>query len=95
MQRRDNLFYTLTIGVAFTQDSEGVIQRIVAINESALAKQLPCKAFDAPLLLEKHHTTFINYLRLCIRWGGFPGLEVDNRLSPGELEYLTKDLLPF
>src|SRR6266851_8967928 len=56
---------------------------------------LPCKAFDAPLLLEKHHTTFVNYLRLCFQWGGFPGLESDNRLSQSELAFLTKDLLPF
>jgi hypothetical protein len=56
---------------------------------------LPCKAFDAPLLLERHHTTFVNYLRICFRWGGFPGLESDNRLSRDELEFLTRDLLHF
>lgn len=56
---------------------------------------LPCKAFDAYLLLEPHHTTFVNYLRLCFQWGGFPGLEQDCRLSREELAYLTKDLLPF
>ena len=56
---------------------------------------LPCKAFDAPLLLERHHTTFVNYLRLCFQWGGFPGLESDNRLSQRKLAFLTKDLLPF
>jgi len=56
---------------------------------------LPCKAFDAPLLLERHHTTFINYLRLCFRWGGFPGLELDNQLKPSELASLIKDLQPF
>ena len=56
---------------------------------------LPCKAFDAPFLLERHHMTFINYLRICFRWGGFPGLETDNRLSHDKLEYLTKDLLSF
>ena len=56
---------------------------------------LPCKAFDAPLLLERHHTTFINYLRLCFQWGGFPGLEFDNRLSQRKPAFLTKDMLPF
>ncbi len=56
---------------------------------------LPCKAFDVPFLLERHHMTFINYLRICFRWGGFPGLETDNRLSHDKLEYLTKDLLSF
>ena len=43
--------------------------------------QLPCKAFDAPLLGERHNTTFVNYLRICLKWGGFPGLEIDNRLT--------------
>src|SRR5712692_4970034 len=35
---------------------------------------LPCKAIDAPFLNEPHHTTFANYLRICLQWGGFPGL---------------------
>ncbi len=56
---------------------------------------LPCTALDAPFLDEPHYTTFINYLRLCFRWGGFPGLEGDNRLTHDELDFLTKDLLPF
>ena len=56
---------------------------------------LPCKAFDASLLFERHQTTFINYLRTCFRWGGFPGLELENRLSHDEFEFLTKDLLQF
>jgi hypothetical protein len=56
---------------------------------------LPCKAVDAPFLNEPHNTTFVNYLRICLKWGGFPGLEKECRLSHDELEYLTKDLLPF
>jgi len=59
------------------------------------AIQLPHKAFDAPLLRERHHTTFINYLRICLRWGGFPGLEQESWLSKEELIFLTKDFLPF
>ena len=59
------------------------------------AIRLPCKAFDAPLLLERHNTTFVNYLRICCRWGGFPGLESDNRLSQDEIAFLTRDLLRF
>lgn len=59
------------------------------------AIRLPCQAFDAPVLRERHQTTFVNYLRLCFRWGGFPGLQIDNRLSPDELTFLTSDLLPF
>jgi hypothetical protein len=56
---------------------------------------LPCKALDALPLDEPHHPTFVNYLRQCFRWGGFPGLESDNRLSHDKLEYLTKDLRSF
>jgi hypothetical protein len=57
--------------------------------------QLPCSAIDAPLLGEPHHTTFVNYLRICMRWGGFPGLEQECRLSKDELTFLTSGLLPF
>src|SRR5579859_2746545 len=56
---------------------------------------LPCKAVDAPFLDEPHQTTFVNYLRICMQWGGFPGLEVENRLTRDELDFLTKDLLVF
>ena len=37
--------------------------------------RLPDLAADTHLLFEWHHTTFVTYLRLCCRWGGFPGLE--------------------
>jgi hypothetical protein len=56
---------------------------------------LPCKAFDAPLLLERHNTTFVNYLRICFRWGGFPGLAYENRLTQEELTFLTKAFVAF
>lgn len=56
---------------------------------------LPCNAIDAFIINEPHHTTFVNYLRICLQWGGFPGLEADNRLTHDELEFLTKDLLRF
>jgi hypothetical protein len=56
---------------------------------------VPCKAVDAPFLNETHHTTFVNYLRICLKWGGFPGLEKDTHVSPDKLALLTKDLLPF
>lgn len=57
--------------------------------------QLPCKSFDALLLGEQHHTTFINYLRICFRWGGFPGLEEEQLLPPNQLAFLTAGMLPF
>lgn len=57
--------------------------------------RLPCRTIDTLLLDEPHTTTFVNYLRLCMKWGGFPGFEKECRLSQDELEYLTKDLLSF
>ena len=50
---------------------------------------LPNPAADIPLLNEDHHTTFINYLRIAFRWGGFPGLDDKEVIA-----LLTKDLLP-
>lgn len=64
-------------------------------GSGAYSVRLPCRAFDAPLLLEEHHSTFVNYLRICLRWGGFPGLASEKRLSPRVRDFLTKDLLLF
>ena len=61
----------------------------------AYSIRLPCKAFDAPLLLERHNTTLVNYLRICFQWGGFPGLEYENRLTQEEFRFLTKDVVAF
>jgi hypothetical protein len=56
---------------------------------------VPCRAMDGDLLLEPHATTFINYLRLCIRRGGFPGLGEYCTLQEEAFVYLTKDLIDF
>lgn len=37
--------------------------------------EVPNERDDPALLEEWHHTTFVEYLRLCFGWGGFPGLE--------------------
>lgn len=67
---------------------------------------LPCAAADAPLVGEWHETTFVDYLRIAFRWGGFPGWQrLDLGQLPGErlpdaarptehLRYLSADLLP-
>ena len=36
---------------------------------------VPAVSDDPPLNDEWHNTTFISYLELAVRWGGFPGLE--------------------
>jgi hypothetical protein len=41
-----------------------------------------------------HRTTFVNYLRVCFRCGGLPGLERKRRVPARDRIYLTRDLLP-
>ena len=36
-------------------------------------------AVDPELDFERHNARLVDYLRICIRWGGFPGLEVGHR----------------
>ena len=36
---------------------------------------MPAVADDPPLNDERHRTTFVSYLELAVRWGGFPGLD--------------------
>jgi hypothetical protein len=55
---------------------------------------LPNLSADALLLNEWHHTTFVNYLRICLHYGGLPGLQRIENVIPDELAYLRKDLLP-
>lgn len=58
------------------------------------AIRIPDAGADTLLEGEWHETTFVNYLRICFRWAGFPGL--DGALPPDapELAALTSDLLP-
>jgi hypothetical protein len=48
---------------------------------------------DAPLRYEWHNTTFVNYLRICFRWGGLPGLERAETRPEHELAVLREGLL--
>jgi hypothetical protein len=55
---------------------------------------LPAIGMDALLENERHGLTFVDYLRLALHWGGFPGFEsADQR--PNEIEFLTQGLLAF
>lgn len=64
------------------------------ISGSAYFIEIPTISADALLHSEWHTTTFVNYLRICLRWAGFPGLEM-HRNPPPELPSLTQGLLPF
>lgn len=55
---------------------------------------LPDAAADARLRNEWHHTTFVNYLRICFRWGGFPGWERIEPRPDSDLAFLSEGLLP-
>jgi hypothetical protein len=55
---------------------------------------IPDQAADGVLLEEWHRTTFVEYLRICCRWAGFPGLEAF-RNPPEDIASLTEGLLRF
>jgi hypothetical protein len=55
----------------------------------------PDAAVDALLEEEEEDgRTFIEYLRVCFRWGGFPGLRACANPPRDELAYLTQGLSP-
>jgi len=41
-----------------------------------LPSATPQDALDPKVLWERHELSFVNYLRHCFKWGGFPGLDV-------------------
>ncbi len=55
--------------------------------------RVPQPTMDAFLEGEWHHTTFVNYLRICFRWGGMPGLERCPQIPKKDLTFLTEGLL--
>lgn len=55
---------------------------------------VPNAAADAQVLDEWHDTTFVNYLRICFRWGGFPGFERYEKRPKDHLTFLAEGLLP-
>jgi hypothetical protein len=57
--------------------------------------EVPCAGVDAPLLFERHETTFVDYLRVSLRWGGFAGWDRLQARPERDLAALLPDLLPF
>jgi hypothetical protein len=59
--------------------------------------ELPFLGADPIFAAEAHEIPFVDYLRLCFRWGGFPRLErhAGRRDVREFLELMTKDLDPF
>jgi hypothetical protein len=56
--------------------------------------RFPDPAVDAPLRGEEDYGTFVEYLRTCFHWGGFPGLRTLATPPREELAYLTEGLSP-
>jgi hypothetical protein len=54
----------------------------------------PDPAVDARLQGDEDYGTFVEYLRTCFRWGGFPGLRASAKPPREELAYLTQGLSP-
>jgi hypothetical protein len=55
---------------------------------------MPDLRADGELLNERHHLFFVDYLRLCFKFGGFPGYDAMGTI-PAELERLSAGLMPF
>jgi hypothetical protein len=55
---------------------------------------LPSVGMDALLENERHGLSFVDYLRLALQWGGFPGFESVGQ-RPKEVEFLSNGLPPF
>jgi hypothetical protein len=56
---------------------------------------IPSPGMDAPLVGSTPRLTFVEYLRLCIRWAGFPGMAEWKSTPDNDLARVTKDLLLF
>ena len=80
--------------------------RLVAIAPDALHKAnvsggdpymiaVPSEAADAKVDGEPHDVHFVEYLRIAIRWGAFPGWEQAGPDAPDELDQLRRGLIPF
>jgi Domain of unknown function (DUF6745) len=56
--------------------------------------KLPAVGMDTLVENEPHGLSFVDYLRLTLQWGGFPGFESAGQ-RPKEIEFLTQELLAF
>lgn len=58
------------------------------------AIEIPNSAADGYVLEMTGETTFVNYLRLCFLWAGFPGLKEYDEYPADLIKQLTDGLLP-
>jgi hypothetical protein len=72
----------------------GELEKYYTSGSGGYEMEFPNAAIDGRLLRERHKTTFVNYLRMCLHYGGISGLESIEHFIEEELAYLRKDLLP-
>ena len=56
--------------------------------------RFPDPAIDAKIIGDVDYGYFVEYLRDCFRWGGFPGWNRSKQPPMAEIDFLKKDLLP-
>ena len=56
---------------------------------------LPQASADAMMPTSSGWTTFVEYIRVSLAWGGFPGMSEWPKVPRDDLDFLTRDLLPF
>ena len=89
--------------VEFDEDDEDETPSAITIAPDDLHKTntsggaayemtIPDLRADGELLNERHHLFFVDYLRLCFRFGGFPGYD-GAALVPKEIATLSEGLL--
>jgi uncharacterized protein DUF6745 len=59
------------------------------------ALAVPDARADGELLNERHNLLFVEYLRLCVQWAGFPGYEGMDQGIPPEIEAIRSGLIAF
>jgi len=56
---------------------------------------VPNPSMDGTLDGYDPHLTFVEYLRRCIRWAGFPGMAQWKDTPADDLVFVTEDLVSF
>ena len=64
-------------------------------SSTPFAISVPKSAMDDTLDMYEPALTFVEYLRLCIRWAGFPGMAKWKDTPEGDLAFVTENLVPF
>jgi hypothetical protein len=64
-------------------------------DEPQYAIVLPDASVDCQVKEERHETTFVNMLRICFKWGGFPGFQLEHAEPPAICQELAQGMLDF